>query len=65
MRYFRDQYGNWYKAETVKALRAQIGGGGSRVQRMFRDKKKGPPVHVGYVIGGNWLTEWAPVERPA
>lgn len=65
MRYFRDQYGEWFQAETVKALRAQIGGGGSRVSKMYRDKPKGPPVHVGYVIGPHWLTEWARVERKA
>lgn len=63
MRHFRDQFGQWYHARTVAELRAQLGGGGSRVSRMYRDKAGGPTVHVGYVIGPHWLAEWAPVER--
>lgn len=61
-RLFIDQYGERFFACTVKDLRDQVGGG--RCQRMFRDKASGPPVHVGYVIGHHWLTEYAPVERP-
>lgn len=58
-----DQYGNKFYADTVKALRAQIGMGGSRVSRMYQDKKDGRTVCVGYVIGGHWLTAYAPIER--
>lgn len=61
-RMFVDQYGNRFYAQTVKELRRQIGMGGSRVSIMYRDRKSGPPVRVGYVIGPHWLTEWAPVE---
>lgn len=60
-----DQYGNRFYADTLKALRAQIGRGGSRVSLMYVDKKDGPPVRVGYVIGGHWLRQYAPVERKA
>jgi hypothetical protein len=58
-----DQWGNKFEASTVKELRHQIGMGGSRVSRMYRDKKNGDVVHVGYVIGGHWLTAFAPVEK--
>lgn len=62
---FIDQHGNRYYARTVKELRAQIGGGGSRVGRMYADKKDGRTVAVGYVIADQWLNEYAPVEVPA
>lgn len=62
---FIDQWGNRFWAKTVKALRAQIAGGGSRVGKMYRDKKDGRVVHVGYVIGEHWLTAYQPVEIPA
>lgn len=57
-----DQWGNRFWAKTVKALRRQIGGGGSRVSKMFRDKKDGSVVQTGYVIGQHWLTAFAPME---
>ena len=60
-----DQYGNKFRAATVKALRAQIGNGGSRVSRMYIDKKDGSTVKTGYVIGQHWLTKYAPVEEKA
>lgn len=58
-----DQYGNRFWACTLKELRSQIGGGGSRVSTMYRDKKNGPPVRIGYVIGQHWLTAYVPLER--
>lgn len=58
-----DQYGNKFFASTVKELRSQIGNGGSRVGKMYRDKKDGTTIHCGYVIGPHWLTMYAPVER--
>lgn len=61
-RLFIDQYGNKFFAQTVKELRGQIGMGGSRVSRMYQDKKDGSTKAVGYVIGQHWLTEYAPVE---
>lgn len=60
-----DQYGNKFYARTVKDLRSQIGMGGSRVGKMYRDKKDGSTVHVGYVVGQHWLTAYSPMERAA
>ena len=62
---YLDQYGNRFWAKTVKELREQIGMGGSRVSKMYRDKKNGGVVHVGYVVGSHWLTAYQPVERTA
>ena len=59
---YLDQYGNKWFARTVKDLREQIGGA---VSKMYVDKKKGPPVHIGYVVGQHWCTAYAPVELPA
>lgn len=58
-----DQYGNIFHARTVKELRAKIAGGGSRVQRVFVDSTEGKTLHIGYVIGGHWLTAYAPVSK--
>ena len=58
-----DQYGNKFYASTVKELCEQIGR--SKAQRMYCDDKNGKTHHVGYVIGPHWLTEYAPVRRPA
>lgn len=35
--------------------------------KMYVDQKAGPPVHIGYVIAGLWLTvyEVIPMRRPA
>jgi hypothetical protein len=60
-----DQYGNRFYASTVAELRSQIAMGGSRVSKMYRDKKDGSVVHVGYVVGEHWLTAYAPVEVAA
>ena len=30
--------------------------GRKHVSKMYRDKKDGPAVHIGYVISGLWLT---------
>ena len=48
---YMDQFGNHFYARTVRELRAQIGGGGSRVFKMYADGNDGLPLHVGYVIG--------------
>jgi hypothetical protein len=62
MRYlFVDQSGNHFYASTVRELRAQIGNGGSRVSRMYVDRK-GKTLKTGYIIGQHWLTQYAPVE---
>ena len=61
-RLYIDQYDNRFFASTVKELRSQIGMGGSRVSKMYRDKKDGSVVHCGYVIGKHWLHAYEPVE---
>jgi hypothetical protein len=58
-----DQWGSKYWAKTVKELRRAVGMGGSRVAKMYRDKKDGRVVHVGYVVGEHWLTAYRPVEN--
>lgn len=55
-----DQYGNHFYAKTLKELREQITG---RVSIMYRDKKDGPTVRVGYVIGQHWLQCYVPLEQ--
>ena len=59
---FIDQYGERYSASTVAELRARVGNGGSRVERMYKDKPDGAAAHIGYVIGGRWLRAYRPVE---
>lgn len=63
MKLYLDQYGNRFYAETLKELRKQIGGGGSRVSLMYVDKKNGDVMTTGYVIGGHWLTAYQPLEK--
>ena len=60
---YLDQYGNKFVAMTVKELVAKVGGG--RVGKMYRDKKDGRTVHVGYVVGCHWLTAYRPFEQAA
>jgi hypothetical protein len=62
---YLDQWGNRYWASTVKELRRQINMGGSRVSKMYVDKKDGRAVHVGYVVGQHWLTAFKRVENRA
>lgn len=57
-----DQWGTRFWAKTVKGLRQQVSLGGSRVSKMYRDKKDGRVVHVGYVVGKHWCTAYQPVE---
>lgn len=62
---YLDQWGNKFWAATVKELRSQIGMGGSRVGKMYVDKKDGGALHVGYVVGPHWLTAYRRVEKAA
>ncbi len=62
---YLDQWGNRWFARTVAELRAQIGGGGSRVSKMYSERPGGGDVHTGYVVGAHWCTAFAPVELPA
>lgn len=56
-----DQYGARIWAKSRKEL-AQLAGGG-RVNKMYRDKKDGSTVHVGYVVGKRWFTCYVPYEQ--
>ena len=58
-----DQYGNRFYAKTLKELRAQIGNGGSKVSKMYRDGLDGVTYSVGYVIGRHWLTCYLPMRK--
>lgn len=60
-----DQWGQKFWARTVKELRSNIEMGGSRVSKMYVDKKSGGTAHIGYVVGRHWLTAYQPVEIPA
>ena len=60
MRLFIDQDGNKFWAKNVKDLKRQVRGS---CVRMMRDRKDGTTIHVGYVIGQQWLVEFAPVEK--
>lgn len=53
-RLYIDQYGNKFGAKSVRELRRKIGNGGSRVSKMFIDRK-GQTLHTGYVVGRHWL----------
>lgn len=57
--------GKRFWARTVKELRAQIGGGGSKVSRMYVDTAEGT-YHIGYVVGPYWLEMYdiLPVQGP-
>lgn len=62
-----DQYGQTYHG-LVKPRRDLLTRlGGKHASRMFRDKKDGRTVHVGWIIGGLWLTvyEVTPMELEA
>lgn len=59
---FVSQYGDRFYAKTLQELRQQVSG---RTTPMYRDKKDGTTVRVGYVIGNLWLTAFTPVEIPA
>lgn len=61
-RLYVDQWGNRFYARTVRELRSQIGMGGSRVSKMYVDRKDGTVAHTGYVIGPHWLTAYEAVE---
>lgn len=58
-----DQYGFQVFARTRDELVKKAGGG--RISKMYRDKKDGSVVHVGYVVGPHWFEAFQPVELPA
>lgn len=60
---FIDQNGSRVYAHTIKELREECGGG--RVFKIYRDKKDGRVVHVGYGVGHRWFNMYQPIEREA
>lgn len=60
---FVDQYGNRIQARTVKELKEQVGPG--KVSKMYVDSKTKGTLHVGYVVGKRWFTQFERVERQA
>ena len=61
-----DQYGSVYPnlgPYPRKALMQRIGI--KHVERMYIDKNDGTTAHVGYVIGGCWISLYTAWERPA
>lgn len=62
-----DQYGQTFHGLEYprKDLLRKLGK--QHAAKIYRDKKDGRSVHVGYIIGGLWLSiyEVTPVERPA
>lgn len=57
-----DQYGFQVFARTRDELVRKAGGG--RISKMYRNKKDGSVVHVGYVVGPHWFEAFQPVENP-
>ena len=58
-----DQYGHTYHglgSRPRKDLMERLGRKSAR--KMYIDKVNGPPVHIGWIIGGLWLTVYK-VER--
>lgn len=60
MRTFIDQYNQVWNASSIKELKMKIGK--TRAEKMYVDSKKGA-IHIGYVIGELWLTEYKRVEK--
>lgn len=62
---WRDQYGYTYHARTLKELKKEVCPYTKypKTDIMYRDKKDGSTVRVGYVISHHWLTQYLPVEK--
>jgi hypothetical protein len=57
-----DQYGSKYWCRYVyelKTLHYLTG----KVSKMYVDGNDGKTYHVGYVVGSNWLTAYAPIRK--
>ena len=59
-----DQYGNQHylpgvhpRKELLQIMDCK------HAAKMYRDKKDGSVVHVGYVVAGKWFTLYQPVEK--
>lgn len=51
-----DQYGHVYKNLGKFPRRALMERLSGAVSKMYIDDKEGNSKHIGYVIGGNWVT---------
>jgi len=60
-RLFIDQYGEKIFARTVKELCKKAGR--TKAKRMYIDTEKNGTLHIGYVVGRRWFTEYMPVRR--
>ncbi len=54
-----DQYGNKTWANSARELQRKYGG---RLFKVYRDKKDGRSVHVGYGVGKLWFSAFLPFE---
>lgn len=62
--FYLDQYGYKYWASNLKELKKAVCPytKSPKVSKMYRDKKDGRIVHVGYIVSDHWLTAYRPVE---
>lgn len=62
-----DQYGETYHGLTHPRRDLMARFGTRHAERMFQDGKDGQAVHVGYIVGGRWVSlyEVRPFERVA
>lgn len=58
-----DQYGHKVYARDRAELMRVVGS--THASKIYRDKKDGRTVHVGYVVAGRWFDRYAPVEVEA
>ena len=59
-----DQYGRVHSIpgkHPRKELLERLGR--KHADRIYRDKRTGPPVHVGYIIAGLWLSLFTAYEK--
>ena len=63
-RLYVDQYGQLVGAHSVRELCQKLGRAHGSARRIYRDKKNGPPVHVGYIVAGRWFDCYIPYDQP-
>jgi hypothetical protein len=57
-----DQYGQKYFCRYIKELKTKHFLSG-KISKMYIDNKNGKPLHIGYVIGQNWLRAYIPYKQ--
>jgi hypothetical protein len=60
--HFKDQYGYWYVASSLKELKSKYKLTG-KVDKMYI-VDEGKTYHIGYVIGKLWLNVYFPLRTP-